>query len=85
MPISMEDAILHVLERKMKLNPGNYLIEFNTGGRVCISLLLCHSPINWLQILKLRILAVNKLKKKDRYMLKYLKNCTLSLNFLIKV
>ena len=36
-PKSMEDATLHVLKKKMKLNPGNSLIEFKTGGRVCIS------------------------------------------------
>ena len=36
-PKLMEDATLHVLKKKMKLNPGNSLIEFKTGGRVCIS------------------------------------------------
>ena len=45
-PRSVEDATLHVLKKKMKLNPGNSLIEFKTSGRVCISLLLCHGPIN---------------------------------------
>ena len=27
---------LHVLKKKMELNPGNSLIEFKTGGRVCM-------------------------------------------------
>ena len=36
-PRSIEDATLHVLKKKMKLNPANSLIEFKTGVRVCIS------------------------------------------------
>ena len=35
-PRSVEDATLHVLKKKMKLNPGNTLIELKTGGRVCM-------------------------------------------------
>ena len=35
-PRSVEDATLHILKKKMKLNPGNSLIEFKTGGRVCM-------------------------------------------------
>ena len=38
---SVENATLHVLKKKMKLDPGNSLIAFETGGRVSISLLLC--------------------------------------------
>ena len=36
-PRSVEDATLHVLEKKMKLNPENSLIEFKTGGSICMS------------------------------------------------
>ena len=67
---SVEDATLHVLKKKMKLNPGNSLIEFKTGGRVCISLLLCCGSINWLQIPKLHILVVHKQRAKDRFQTK---------------
>ena len=35
-PRSVEDATLHILKKKMKLNPGNSLTEFKTGGRVCM-------------------------------------------------
>ena len=70
----MEDATLHVLNKRMKLNPENSLIKFKTGGRVYISLLLYHGPKNWLQIPKLRILVVNKQSIKDRYMLRHFKN-----------
>ena len=38
---SVENATLHVLKKKMKLDPGNSLIVFKTGGRVSINLLLC--------------------------------------------
>ena len=44
-PRSAEDATIHILKKKMKLNPGQSLIEFKIGGRECISLLL-HGPIN---------------------------------------
>ena len=40
LPRSAKDVALHSLEKKMKLNPEHSLIEFKTGGRVCISLLL---------------------------------------------
>ena len=55
----MDDATLHVLNKKMKLNPGKSLIEFKIGGRVCINLLLSW-PNKLTSISKLRIPVVNK-------------------------
>ena len=66
-PISVEDATLHILKKKMKLNPGNSSIEFKTGDRVCISLLLCCGPINWHQMPKLHFLVVHMQRAKYRF------------------
>ena len=72
------DATLHVLKKKIKLNPRKSFTEF-------ISLLLSVMVQYWLQTHKLQIPVVNKQCTKNRYMLKHFKKWTLRLNSLIKI